>query len=88
MMFILGDLLAFLPMSALFRYAVIPFGASYFLKEIDFGGKNPLFYLKTVLTYAIRPKKTYLGNRVIDKRVHYLKKEITIVERRADNAAD
>lgn len=88
LMLILGDWLSFLPMSSLFRYVVIPGGLSFLFKGIDFGGKNPVYYFKTIITYALRPKKTYLGNKVAEKQVHSIHGEITAVERRTVSAAD
>lgn len=49
---------------ALLKYVGIPVGLTWFMSQKTFDGKKPYRFLKSVLTYAFRPKVTYAGKPV------------------------
>ena len=48
----------------LFKYGVLPVGVAWFMSKKTFDGKKPYSFLKSQITYAIRPKITYAGKAV------------------------
>ena len=54
----------------LLKYVGLPVGLTWFMSQKTFDGKKPYGFLKSVLTYLLRPKVTYAGKPV------RLKKEI------------
>ena len=48
----------------------IPFGVTWFMSKKTFDGKKPYSFLKSMITYGLRPKTTYAGKAVkLDKQV-------------------
>ncbi|MCT1905129.1 conjugal transfer protein [Oceanobacillus sojae] len=56
---------------ALLKYVGIPVGITWFMSKKSFDGKKPYGFLKSVVTYFIRPKVTYAG-----KLVKFQKKKV------------
>ncbi|MCO7128357.1 conjugal transfer protein [Sporolactobacillus shoreicorticis] len=54
----------------LLKYVGLPVGLTWFMSQKTFDGKKPYGFLKSVITYLLRPKVTYAGKPV------RLKKEI------------
>ena len=68
---LLGD---FPPLSliegAFLKYFGIPVALTWFMSQKTFDGKKPYSFLKSMLTYAVRPKITYAGKAVkLEKEV-------------------
>ena len=62
----------------LFKYGVLPVGVAWFMSKKTFDGKKPYCFLKSQITYALRPKITYAGKAVkLHKQI--LNKTITAV---------
>lgn len=49
---------------AFLKYFGIPFALTWFLCQKTFDGKKPYGFLKSVIAYLIRPKRTYAGKTV------------------------
>lgn len=68
----------------LLKYGVIPGGLTWFMSKKTFDGKKPYSFLKSVIAYFFRPKRTYAG-----KTVRYgkqkLDENITIVKVRKED---
>ena len=48
----------------------IPFGVTWFMSKKTFDGKKPYSFLKSQITFALRPKVTYAGKAVkLEKKV-------------------
>ena len=48
----------------------IPFGVTWFMSKKTFDGKKPYSFLKSQITFALRPKTTYAGKAVkLEKEV-------------------
>lgn len=65
LMIILGNLP---PLSliegAFLKYLGIPVGITWFMSQKTFDGKRPFSFLKSVITYVLRPKRTFAGKKV------------------------
>ena len=48
----------------LFLYGCIPTGVTWFMSKKTFDGKKPYSFLKSLITYGLRPKTTYAGKAV------------------------
>ena len=63
---------------ALLKYLGIPVALTWFMSQKTFDGKKPYGFLKSILTYLVKPKITYAGKPVkLQKQT--LNKCITIV---------
>ncbi|EAC7182290.1 conjugal transfer protein [Listeria monocytogenes] len=49
---------------ALLKYVGIPVGLTWFMSQKTFDGKKPYGFLKSILTYLVKPKITYAGKPV------------------------
>ena len=49
---------------ALLKYFGIPVGLTWFMSQKTFDGKKPYSFLKSQITFALRPKVTYAGKAV------------------------
>lgn len=68
---LLGDLppLSFIE-GAFLKYFGIPVALTWFMSQKTFDSKKPYSFLKSMLTYAVRPKVTYAGKAVkLEKEV-------------------
>lgn len=54
--------------NVLIKYGLIPVGVTWFMSQKTFDGMKPYNFLKSVVSYLLRPKETYMGNPV--KTVH------------------
>ena len=55
---------------AFLKYFGIPVALTWFMSQKTFDGKKPYSFLKSMLTYAVRPKVTYAGKAVkLEKEV-------------------
>ena len=55
---------------AFLKYFGIPVALTWFMSQKTFDGKKPYSFLKSQITYALRPKITYAGKAVkLDKQV-------------------
>ena len=63
---------------ALLKYVGIPVGLTWFMSQKTFDGKKPYSFLKSVITYFIRPKRTYAGKPVKLQQVK-VNESITVV---------
>jgi hypothetical protein len=63
---------------ALLKYVGIPVGLTWFMSQKTFDGKKPYGFLKSIITYMVKPKVTYAGKPV---KLHnqWLYETITIV---------
>lgn len=64
--------------SALLKYAGIPIAVAWFMSQKAFDGKKPFGFIKSVVTYFLRPKRTYAKKPVKYQKAHMLE-EITAV---------
>lgn len=48
----------------LIKYAMIPGGVTWFVSQKTFDGKKPYSFLRSVISYLLRPKETYMGKAV------------------------
>ena len=63
---------------AFLKYFGIPVALTWFMSQKTFDGKKPYSFLKSQITFALRPKTTYAGKAVkLDKQV--LQENITTV---------
>ena len=63
---------------AFLKYFGIPVALTWFMSQKTFDGKKPYSFLKSQITYALRPKITYAGKAVkLDKQI--LHENITAV---------
>ncbi|MGX7198771.1 conjugal transfer protein [Enterococcus nangangensis] len=46
---------------ALLKYVGIPVGLTWFMSQKTFDGKKPYGFLKSIITYMVKPKVTYVG---------------------------
>ncbi|SFK14362.1 TcpE family protein [Marinilactibacillus piezotolerans] len=79
LMIILGNLppLSFIE-GAFLKYLGIPVGITWFMSQKTFDGKKPFNFLKAVIAYAFRSKRTFAGKKVtLDSQKHT--EPITIV---------
>lgn len=68
---LLGDLppLSFIE-GAFLKYFGIPVSLTWFMSQKTFDGKKPYSFLKSQITFALRPKTTYAGKAVkLEKEV-------------------
>lgn len=66
--------------NALIKYVVIPGGVTWFISQKTFDGMKPYTFLKSVISYMVRQKETYMGNPVkINNLDVKVKENITIV---------
>ena len=49
---------------ALLKYFGIPVGVTWFMSQKTFDGKKPYSFLKSQVTFALRPKVTYAGKAI------------------------
>lgn len=49
---------------AFLKYLGIPVGVTWFMSQKTFDGKKPYGFLKSFITFSIRPKTTYAGKAV------------------------
>lgn len=49
---------------ALLKYVGIPVGLTWFMSQKTFDGKKPYGFLKSIITYMVKPKVTYAGKPV------------------------
>lgn len=63
---------------ALLKYLGIPVGVTWFMSQKTFDGKKPYGFLKSVISYWLRPKETYAG-KAVRTRDQKLNESITIV---------
>lgn len=64
-MILLGNLPPFsLIEGAFLKYLGIPVGLTWFMSQKTFDGKRPFSFLKSVITYLFRPKRTFAGKKV------------------------
>ena len=55
---------------AFLKYFGIPVALTWFMSQKTFDGKKPYSFLKSQITYALRPKITYAGKAVkLDKQI-------------------
>lgn len=64
----------------LIKYAAIPIGVTWFMSKKTFDGKRPYCFIRSVLSYAFRPKRTYAGKKVVYRK-QKADEAITIVRR-------
>ena len=63
---------------AFLKYFGIPVALTWFMSQKTFDGKKPYSFLKSLITYGLRPKTTYAGKAVkLDKQA--LQETITAV---------
>lgn len=62
----------------LVKYIGLPVGITWFMSQKTFDGKKPFSYMKSLISYVIRPKLTYLG-KTVKYREERLDTEITTV---------
>ena len=62
----------------LFLYGCIPAGVTWFMSKKTFDGKKPYSFMRSVITYALRPKVTFTGKPVRLKK-HSENADITVV---------
>ena len=53
-----------IPSGAFLKYFGIPVALTWFMSQKTFDGKKPYSFLKSQITYALRPKITYAGKAV------------------------
>ena len=59
-----------LPFPVTFTYFGIPVALTWFMSQKTFDGKKPYSFLKSQITFALRPKVTYAGKAVkLEKEV-------------------
>ncbi|EJD5807320.1 conjugal transfer protein [Listeria monocytogenes] len=63
---------------ALLKYLGIPVGITWFMSQKTFDGKKPYGFLKSIITYLLRPKTTYAG-KTVKLHSQKLNEQITIV---------
>lgn len=63
---------------ALLKYAGIPFAITWFMSQKTFDGKKPYGFIKSVISYLLRPKMTYTG-RAIKLQKKHVNEAYTIV---------
>lgn len=64
-MILFGDMPPFcLIEGELVKYVAFPVGVTWFMSQKTFDGKKPLNFVKSVCSYAVRPKMTYAGKEV------------------------
>lgn len=63
---------------ALLKYVGIPVALTWFMCQKTFDGKKPYGFLKSLITYVLRPKVTYAGKQVRLKK-ETLNESITMV---------
>lgn len=49
---------------AFLKYLGIPVGITWFMSQKTIDGKRPFSFLKSVITYVFRPKRTFAGKKV------------------------
>lgn len=63
---------------ALLKYVGIPVGLTWFMSQKTFDGKKPYGFLKSIITYMVKPKVTYAG-KAVKLHKQRLDETITIV---------
>lgn len=63
---------------ALLKYIGIPVAFTWFMSQKTFDGKKPYGFLKSVITYMIRPKLTY-AYKSIKLKQEAMNEQVTIV---------
>lgn len=63
---------------AFLKYFGIPVALTWFMSQKTFDGKKPYSFLKSMATYALRPKVTYAG-KAVKLHSHKINKSITAV---------
>lgn len=63
---------------AFLKYFGIPVALTWFMSQKTFDGKKPYSFLKSMATYAMRPKVTYAG-KAVKLHSHKINKSITAV---------
>ena len=63
---------------AFLKYFGIPVALTWFMSQKTFDGKKPYSFLKSMATYAVRPKVTYAG-KAVRLHSHILQENITAV---------
>ncbi|WP_142967491.1 conjugal transfer protein [Enterococcus casseliflavus] len=63
---------------AFLKYLGIPIGITWFMSKKTFDGKRPYGFLRSVILYAFRAKKTFAGKNIKMKKVND-QSEITTV---------
>ncbi|MCO7128367.1 conjugal transfer protein [Sporolactobacillus shoreicorticis] len=71
----------------LLKYVGLPVGLTWFMSQKTFDGKKPYGFLKSVLTYLLRPKMTYAGKPVRLKK-QIVGGAITAVRSERDGVSD
>ena len=67
---------------ALLKYVGIPVGLTWFMSQKTFDGKKPYGFLKSIITYMVKPKVTYAGkpvklrNETLDEIITIVRSEI------------
>lgn len=65
LMILLGTLPPFLWIEGAFlKYFGLPVGMTWFMSQKTFDGKRPYSFLKSVIAYACRSKRTFAGKRI------------------------
>lgn len=65
LMILLGDVFPLSLMDGVFlKYLGIPFACTWFMSQKTFDGKRPYSFLKTMMTYTFRPKRTFAGKPI------------------------
>lgn len=60
------------------KYIGIPVGITLFMSKKTFDGKKPYAFLRSAVTYALRPKVTYIEKKVIYRKMK-MNEKITMV---------
>lgn len=63
----------------LIKYVALPVGITWFMSKKTFDGKKPYSFLKSVLGYLLRHKRTYAGKKVSYRR-QWINEYITVVK--------
>ncbi|BBO00035.1 conjugal transfer protein [Sporolactobacillus terrae] len=72
---------------ALLKYVGLPVGLTWFMSQKTFDKKNPYGFLKSVITYLLRPKVTYAGKSVKLKK-EFVDESITAVRGEQNDVPD
>ena len=64
--------------TSILKYLGIPIVLTVFMCQKTFDGKKPYGFLKSIITYALRPKVTYAGKQIRLKK-ETMNESITIV---------
>lgn len=64
----------------LVKYVAIPVGITWFMSKKTFDGKKPYGFVKSVISYVVRSKRTCMGKKVVFRK-QKASEYITIVRR-------